>query len=527
VYKKTFDHEKEAFRVRRSRQQKERNSKRRIAWRLRERHWKEQREPMMRASNIHYDISDRTHALGPGGIGAIHLLSRRVGLVEEIDRELHLLQRHLPYFESDHVLNIAYNLLSGGTCLEDIELLRNDENYLNALGTQRIPDPTTEGDFCRRFKTTEDVMALQSALNRVRVQVWKEQPKEFFKEAIVEADGTLAATTGECKEGMDISYKGDWGYHPLVVSLANTGEPLYLVNRPGSRPSHEGAAACFDQSIDLCRRAGFERVLLRGDTDFSQTRHLDRWSREAGVRFIFGMDASPKLVGIAWNLDDSEWRRLKRPRKYEIRTKRRRRPERVKERIVKERQFENIRLRSEDVAEFAYRPDACKEIYRVVVVRKNLSIEKGEKALFDDVRYFFYITNDWKTAASAIVFLANDRCNQENLIEQLKNGVRALRMPVDGLLSNWAYMVMASLAWTLKAWFALLLPEVGRWSAKYREEKEAVLRMEFRTFVNELIRVPCQIIRGSRRIVFRLLAWNRWQMVFLRGVDALRAPLRC
>jgi hypothetical protein len=411
--------------------------------------------------------------------------------------------------------------------LEDIELLRNDENYLEALGAQRIPDPTTAGDFCRRFKTTENVTVLQSILNRVRVRIWKRQPEEFLEEAIVEADGTLAPTTGECKEGMDISYKGDWGYHPLVVSLANTGEPLYLINRPGNRPSHEGAASCFDQSIDLCRDAGFDRILLRGDTDFSQTKHLDRWEHKAGVRFIFGMDASPKLVRTAWNLDDSEWRRLKRLPKYEVKTRRRKRPEKVKERIVKERQFENIRLRSEDVAEFAYRPDACKEIYRVVVVRKNLTIEKGDQALFDDVRFFFYITNDWKTSPSKIVFLANDRCNQENLIEQLKNGVRALQMPVDNLVSNWAYMVMASLAWTLKAWFALLLPDSGRWSAKYREEKVKVLRMEFRTFVNAFIRVPCQIIRGGRRIVYRLLAWNRWQKVFLRGVQAMRTPLCC
>jgi len=510
--------------VSRSRHHRERNSKRRIAWRLRERNWKEQRDPMMAASNIHYEIGDRTRAVGAGGIGALHLMARRTGLIEEIDTDLHLLKRHLPYHESDHVLNIAYNILSGGSCLEDIELLRNDENYLDALGAQRIPDPTTSGDFCRRFER-EDVKVLQSILNRVRVRIWKRQPEEFLEEAIVEADGTLAPTTGECKEGMDISYKGDWGYHPLVVSLANTGEPLYLINRPGNRPSHEGAAPCFDQSIDLCRAGGFKRILLRGDTDFSQTKHLDRWEHQAGVRFIFGMDANPKLVRTAWNLDDFVWRRLKHLPKYEVKTKRRKRPEKVKERIVKERGFENIRLRSEDVAEFAYRPDACKEIYRVVVVRKNLTIEKGDQALFDDVRFFFYITNDWKTSPPKIVFLANDRCNQENLIEQLKNGVRALQMPVDNLVSNWAYMVMASLAWTLKAWFALLLPESGRWSAKYREEKLTVLRMEFRTFVNAFIRVPCQIIRGGRRIIYRLLGWNRWQQVFLRGVDVLRHPL--
>jgi len=203
----------------------------------------------------------------------------------------------------------------------------------------------------------------------------------------------------------------------------------------------------------------------------------------------------------------------------------------VKERIVREREFENVRLKSEEVAEFAYRPTACEKTYRMVVVRKNLSVEKGELMLIDDIRYFFYLffylTNDGLAPAEEIVFLANGRCHQENLIEQLENGVRALQTPVDSLVSNWAYMVMGSLAWTLKAWFALSLPEKGRWSAKHRSEKLAVLKMEFKTFLNAFMCVPCQIVRAGRRIIYRLLAWNPWQHVFLRAVDALYRPMRC
>jgi hypothetical protein len=503
-----------------------RNCQRRIAYRLRDIAWEDQPEPMFTAGNIHYERADRVRGLAAGGIGGLHLLARRTGLIDAIDRNLKLLKVHLPYHESDHVLNIAYNILCGGTCPEDIELRRNDEVYLDALGAERIPDPTTEGDFCRRFKAA-DVDTLMETINSVRVGLWKRQPKTFFQEGIVEADGTIAATTGECKEGMNISYDGQWGYHPLVVSLANTGEPLYLVNRGGHRPSHEGAAVRYDQAIDLCLKAGFEKVLLRGDTDFSQTTHLDRWDANPRVRFIFGINAMANLEGIAEKLPKTAWNRLERPLKYRVRTKPRRRRERVKERIVVEREFPNIKLRSEDVAEFDYRPTACRKTYRVVVVRKNLSTEAADLVLFDHIRYFFYITNDRATAAEEIVFLANDRCNQENLIEQLKNGARAMEMPVDALVSNWAYMVMASLAWTLKAWFALCLPETGRWAAKHKTEKESVLKMEFKRFLNAFMRVPCQIVRQARRVVYRLLAWNPWQHVFLRGVDALQQPLRC
>ncbi len=480
---------------------------------------------MFKASNIQYGWSDRDRGLEAGGIGAMHLVARQTGLVEAIDRDLHLLKAHLPYHESDHVLNLAYNLLSGGTCIEDLELRRNDEVYLDALGALTIPDPTTAGDFCRRFQEA-DVEGLMETFNRVRLKVWRQQPASFLEEAILDADGTLAPTTGECKAGMGISYQGVWGYHPLVVSLANTAEPLYLVNRSGNRPSSEGASVRFDQGIALCQEAGFQRILLRGDTDFSQTEHLDRW-QAAGVRFLFGIDAMPNLVAKAASLGKRRWRRLRRPPRYEVATARRERPENVKEQVVREREFRNIRLCSEDVAEFAYRPGACAQEYRVIVVRKNLSVEKGEHALFEDVRYFFYLTNDFETPIHELVFLANDRCNQENLIEQLKNGVRALRMPVDNLVSNWAYMIMASLAWTLKAWYALLLPEDGRWAEKHRAEKEAVLTMEFKTFVNAFMRLPCQIVRTGRRILFRLLSWNPWQHVFLRAVEALRQPLRC
>jgi len=480
---------------------------------------------MFAASNIHYELADRTAGLPVGGIGLAHQLAQRTGLVAAIDERLHLLKQHKPYHESDHVQNIAYNIMCGGQCIEDLELLRNDEVYLNALGAERIPDPTTVGDFCRRF-TASDVETLMDVFNAVRLKVWKRQPEEFFAEAVIDADGVIAETTGECKEGMDLAYNGKWGYHPLVVSLAHHGVLLFLVNRSGNRPSYEGAAERFDQTLDLCRQAGFRNILFRGDTDFSQTKHLDRWDA-SGARFIFVIDAMNNLKQTADSLDSAVWRPLRRKPKYTVSTQRRRRPRNVKEQIVVEREYKNIRLCSEDVAEFAYRPTACKKTYRIVVIRKNLSVARGESRLFDDIRYFFYITNDSRKSAAETVFSANQRCNQENLNDQLRNGVRALRMPTDNLVSNWAYMVMSSLAWTLKAWLALLLPAKGRWKARHQAEKSRVLRMEFRTFLNAFMRVPCQIVRQSRRVVYRVLSWNPWRDVFFRMVDAVRLPLRC
>jgi hypothetical protein len=490
---------KTAFRVSRKYPKILRNRKRRIERRLAPRNWKAQPEPMIRGGNIHYELSDKTCANSYGGVGAIHAMVQRVRLVEEIDKHLELLKVHLPYHESDHVLNLAYNILAGGVRIEDIELRRQDESFLNGLGAQRIPDPTTAGDFTRRF-SPEDITTLQECINRSRQRVWKKQPKGFLAEAYIDVDGTIAGTYGECKGGMAMSYKGIWGYAPLVVSLANTKEVLYVINRPGNAPSHQDSVPWIDRAIDLVKPfAG--RITLRGDTDFTHTPQLDRWDKN-GIFFILGLDAHLKAVGLAEGLSEQSWRPLERLPKYEILTEPRHRPERVKEAIVVEKGYENQKLVAEHVSDMTYQPSHCQQKYRLVILRKNISVQKGERLLFDEIRYFFYLSNRWDLTIEEIVGLANGRCDQENVIEQLKNGVNAMRMPVDNLVSNGAYMVMAALAWNLKAWFALLVPE--------RERGMELLKMEFRRFLHAILLLPVQIIRTGRRIVWRILGYNGW-----------------
>lgn len=465
---------------------------------------------MLKASNIVYEMAERAQGMNCGGIGALHLMVQRLGLVEDLDRNLELLKVHLPYHESDHVLNIAYNIVAGGERLEDIELRRQDEVFLNGLGAERIPDPTTAGDFTRRF-SEPDITALQECLNRARLKVWKVQPEGFLKEAFIDVDGTIAGTCGECKQGIGLSYKGIWGYGPLLVSLANTKEVLYLVNRPANAASHSGSVEWIDRAVALVMQVA-ESVTIRGDTDFTNTADLDRWEQQ-GLKFILGIDAHEKLVKIAGELAASAWKRLERLPKYEILTEPRRKAFRYKEQIVIEKAFANKVLVAEDVAEIEYQPLKCRQKYRVVIVRKNISVQKGEKALIDEIRYFFYITNR-RDKAAKIVGLANGRCDQENVIEQLKNGVNAMRMPVDDLLSNWAYMVMAASAWNLKAWYGLLTAN--------RERGLELVKMEFRRFLHAIILLPCQIVRTARRVIYRILGYNSWLKDFFATWERLQ-----
>src|SRR6516162_300332 len=199
----------EEFRVNPIIRRKLANGKRRLERRLDKANNRGCEHPMFTARNIHYQMAGRARGMVHAGIGAMHLLARQVGLIDAIDQRLHLLKVHLPYHESDHVLNLAYNALCDGTCLQDLELRRQDEVYLDALGARRIPDPTTAGDFCRRFQA-EDVYTLLDIANDVRQRVWARQPASFFAEAHIDMDGVLVGTDGECKAGMDLAYDGTW-----------------------------------------------------------------------------------------------------------------------------------------------------------------------------------------------------------------------------------------------------------------------------------------------------------------------------
>ena len=500
-----------------------RREKRKIKRRLRQQR-RNNTGPVLGREPVRYGVAERTRAVAAGGLGVLSQLVSSLGLDSGINENVKVLKRHVRYHESDHVLTIAYNLLCGGTCLEDVESLRTDAVALDALGASRIPDPTTLGDFCRRF-TEDQIVSLMDVINEARRKVWAQQPDEFFDEATIEADGTVVPVEGNCTQGVGMTYKGTIGYQPLLVSLAETDEPLFIVNRPGNANSCLGATSWYDTAIQLCRSAGFRKITLRGDTAFSQTSELDRWT-EDGVRCLLGFRASQEVIAKA-EAATGAWKRLKRPDKYTVATEPRSKQPDHRGRLVKENEYLNLRLRNEEIKEIRHSPTAAKGEYRVIVLRKNISRERGEQVLFDEIRYFAYITNDWDTPAAELVYQANKRCNQEKLIETLKNQVHAFRMSVGNLVSNWAYNVMASLAYSLSRWLRMLLPERGRWAAQRRSEKKTVLKLSFRSFLNQVMFIPAQIVKEARRVTYRLLAWKPHAHLLLRLSQQLSTPLRC
>ena len=470
-------------------------------------------QPLLGDQPIDYELSDRTRVIPMGGLGAMHTLVTKLHLPELLNDQVSVLKRHLPYWESDHILSQCYNILTGGQPLQDINRLRLDEGYLEALGVERLPAPSTAGDFLRRFEAS-DLVDLQEAINQARQPVWQHLPAERRQLAILDLDGTIVPTEGECKQGMDYcAYKKQWGYGPLLISLAQTGEVLYVVNRPASQASHQGAAAGLKRVLPHVQQA-FETVWLRGDTAFSLTKEFDGWDQD-GVLFIFGYDAYANLIEQAEALPAPEWKKLERPPKYEIQTKPRTKPDNVKQEIVEQRGFERIETVHEDVASFPYQPTACKKTYRMIVLRKQLEITQGGEWVRDEIVYFFYITNDWMAPTTELVFFYNERGGQEHLIGTLKNSIPVFHAPTNTLEANGAYMIIAALAWNLKLWYGLLLDEP--------EQQQQIQRMSFKQFLECYIHIPCQILHAGHRLIYRIVQFTTDTLSVLQTFEQLKA----
>jgi hypothetical protein len=461
--------------------------------------------PWFRNTTVGVEVDERSTATAYGGLALFHSLAGKLGLAEAINRELRLFKFHLPYTEADHILTQVYNLLCGGSCIQDIENLQNSEAIRRLLGARSIPDPTTAGDFLRRFDNGS-LIGLQRAIDRVRVKVWKKLPRKKRRRATIDLDSHIREIYGECKQGADFSYTGKWSYHPLIATLAETGEWLRVVNRPGNAASQQGAAEMLRECLQLTTPY-FDEVYWRGDSAFYMAELLTLSSRR-GAHFVVCVDTMANLVREAEKLPRKAWKPMEwRPEEEPV-PKEDQRQKRVRWRDVKveERGYRTIEAGEQSVAEFDYRPSGCDVTYRMIVRRVKTRETQGQQVLWEGYRYRFMITDERRWSAEEVVRFGYGRCDIENDIEQMENGLTAMRMPTGELLANGAFLMMGQIAWNLKAWAALLvLPEeTGRW--------------EWKRFRHAFVYIGAKVIRQARRVVAKMSAAHRYAGDVLRAL---------
>jgi len=471
--------------------------------------------PVVRPPRYRVERSGDDRVTPLGGVGLAASLVRRLHLSRDIDARVQVLRRHVPYRESDHVLAHALNLFSGGECIEDMAALQTSRAACRMLGACRLPDPTTGGDFLRRFDD-ENLRGLDEAIDATQQRVWKKRfGKKKQPRVTVDIDSTLCPVYGKTKEGADFSYKGGWSYHPLVMSIDGTNEVLRIINRPGNAHSVEGAADIV-ASVAPMLKERFREVVLRGDSAFA-CQEVMQVCEQHGLRFALVYKAYENLVELADGLEEAEWRPF-RPRAARARSERkndpgyraRRRPRNRRRETVKRRRKPNLALVKQWVAEVPYTPTGCDVPYRLVIRRQLLHETDRQGHLFEKWRYRFCITNLTGCSAADVVDLTYERCDQENVIEQLKNGVSGLSMPTASAPANAAFLRCARLAANLKAWLSLLaLPaETRRWHWKR-------FRLAF-------VYVAVEVIRHARQVTLRILGSSRFHDRFQVGLQKLQ-----
>lgn len=450
-----------------------------------------------------------------GGLALVASLAKRLGVARELDERLHLLKFHRPYHESDHVLAQVYNLFVGGGCLEDMADLQGSEAVRRILGAERLPDPTTGGDFLRRFGEA-DLRQFDAAMDAIQERAWRKIHKGQRGLALVDLDSHVREVYGSQKEGADFSYKGTWAYHPLLVTLAGTNECLRLINRSGNRPSAEGAAEALTELFPLLNR-NFRRTIVRGDSAFYQHSIMDACV-DAGQYFALVVSSFDNLNSLADGLTAEAWRpfltKAQRATKAQPvpKSKQRRRREDLRRNTARRRKKHDLRLREQWIAETPYKPTNSKGTFRLLIRCQRIEESDGQGELFDLWRYRFAITNlpANEYDAEDAMDLTYERCDQENLIEQLGNGVAGMRMPTGDLLANAAFLRCAALAHNLKSWLGqMVLPaETTRW--------------EWRRFRQAFVYVAAEVVHHARQVIVRLSGMGRFGSSMLAALAKLQ-----
>ena len=467
--------------------------------------WPKTQGRVMRHPLLHLEGDPRGEITHYGGLVLAQQFVRRFGVAQQLDNALTLFKRHAPYYESDHVLALAYTLYADGRCLEDQAALQGSEAVRRLVGACRIPDPTTAGDFLRRFKTAQSLEQLSRVIDEVQEAVWLKLARTVRRRrkkhelALVDLDGHIKPLYGVQKEGADFSYDRRWSYQPLVVSLGGSGECLKVVNQPGSARSSDAAAKALKEVLPRVMRH-FRNALVRGDTDFDRSDVFNA-AIEEGAYFAIGGRVHPNRAALVERIAEENWKPFVPRAKREERSgsSRHGRTPNYRRQKAAERGYRRLRTVKQWVSEIAYQPHGLGAACRMIVRRILIEETDGQGALFSHFRYRLVLTNLPRSyTARQIIDLTYQRCDQENVIEQFGQGIAGWRMPVAEFRGNSAWLEIARLAWNL-----------GKWIAQVALPSE-VVRWEWKRFRRHFVYIAAKVLKSGRRLVVRLAGSHRF-----------------
>lgn len=492
--------------------------------------------PIIRLPKTHIEVNQDPKTTKYGGLVLITAFLRHFFVSEQLNEKISVLKQHQPYTEADHVLAQTINLYVGGTCIEDMSKLQQSEAVCRMLGACRVPDPTTAGDFLRRFDPQDNPGALESlrhVVDNIQSQVWAEKASGGAKKgkknkgrynrspikqdlAVLDIDSHVKEVHGVTKEGVDFSYNGKWGSHPILITMDGTGDCLALRNRPGNVRDSEGSAEVVDETLGYAR-PHFKNVLLRGDSGFDRAdlrevchKH-NSWFAFVGREFKNRPQIAESIPEAQWQPFETRAGRMAEPRKnaegYRPRKKHRNR----RRQRARERNYKNKQLARQWIAEVPWCPPGSEHTYRLVIRRQLIEHSQGQILLCDKYRYRYVVTNlPPSYSTSRVIDSTYERCDQENAIEQLGSGVAAWRMPVREFTGNSVWLEIARLAWNLGKWLAqLVLPE-------------ETTRWEWKRFRQAFVEISAEVIKRSRQLYVRFNEANRFLDILVEAHQRLQ-----
>ena len=449
------------------------------------------------------------------GIGPVRNFVSKLGIASVIDSSISVLKRHKPYFESDHILNIIYNFLTGGETLNDIERLQESEAYFRILGTESIPDPTTAGDFLVRFND-KGIEVFQDSVDRIQDTAFSLLDKKRKRQATIEHDSSIHEVYGKKKEGADYAYDNTYSYNVQYVTLAETGDILHLDLREGNRYSSFGFKEILPGILDRVSQH-FKTLRYRADSA-SYDKDIVRQCEQRGVEFYISADQTGKLMGVVLGIDEGAWKCFRNMNlsaaKKRIPSKKRRKRKNHKKAVLNRRKPHRKRRGEIRITSFLYQPIGWDKPYRFVAKRTEVLDEYGQLYIEDGLckyRYHIIVTNNFDASDTRAMHIAQQRGNQENLIKDIKYGLGLSHVPTGFFLANKIYFKIAALAWNIKTWMLNLLDLADG----------AVLR--FKRFLYLWINHACIVSKTGRNTVVIRMDSGEYFSRYSKAIGAIAA----